>query len=482
MPVLLKKFQAARAAAIGVALPKSAKASSTSTETVAAGASAVTLGQIMRTWWPITLSWLMMIAEGPMVAALLARLPDPTLNLAAYGGIVRPLTFAIESPLLVLLTASATLCKNWETYQKVRKYALWYIAICTAIHVVIAITPVYYWVTGTLIDAPGEIIEPARIGMIITIPYLALVAYRRLNHGVLIRFRHSFSIMIGTLIRLVLVLAVMILGPSFNLASSGVFLGALTMTGGVLIEALFIEWRFRPVCRNELKKAPSPKDTERINHSQFMKFYLPLASTTVAMFLIHPVVSAALSRMPDPVLSLAIWSPVVGLAGMLAAGGGPLVDVMVTVLDRPNSLAKIRQFTLMVAAATALLALSLVANPLGNVWFGSISALSGTLLTIAQTAFWFVLPYPIFLVFQSYYQGILTYKQRTNRITEAVFLNALLMVAFLFVGTVWGRAKGIYVATTALSVGMLLQTLWMWWRSQKWLHMLEEKIQGEVAR
>ena len=59
-----------------------------------------------------------MIAEGPMVAALLARLPDPALNLAAYGGIVRPLTFAIESPLLVLLTASATLCKNWETYQK----------------------------------------------------------------------------------------------------------------------------------------------------------------------------------------------------------------------------------------------------------------------------------------------------------------------------------------------------------------------------
>ncbi|MCY4009056.1 MAG: hypothetical protein OXF22_04820 [Anaerolineaceae bacterium] len=482
MPVLLKKTQVARAAATQVALPKPAEVSPTPAKTVAAGASAVTLAQILRSWWPITLSWLMMIAEGPMVAALLARLPEPTLNLAAYGGIVRPLTFAIESPLLVLLTASATLCKNWETYQKVRKYAIWYIAICTAIHVVIAITPVYYWVTGRLIDAPQQIIEPARIGMIITIPYLALVAYRRLNHGVLIRFRHSYSIMIGTLIRLVLVLAVMIFGPSFKLGASGVFLGALTMTGGVLIEALFIEWRFRPVCRNELKKAPAPEAAERINHSQFMKFYLPLASTTVAMFLIHPVISAALSRMPNPVLSLAIWSPVVGLAGMLAAGGGPLVDVMVTVLDRPRSLARIRQFTLMVAAVTALLALSLVLSPLGKVWFGSVSALAGSLLTVAQTSFWFALPYPIFLVFQSYYQGILTYKHRTNRITEAVFLNTLTMVVFLILGTLWGKTEGIYVATTALSVGMILQTFWLWWRSQKWLHLLEEEVQGKVAR
>ena len=481
MPVLLKRPQASRASATSVSLPKPADVTPAPATPVSARGSEVSQRQILRIWWPITLSWLMMIAEGPMVAALLARLPDPAVNLAAYGGIVRPLTFAIESPLLVLLTASATLCKNWETYQKVRKYALWYIAFCTVIHVAISITPLYYWVTGSLIDAPEQIVEPARIGMIITIPYLALVAYRRLNHGVLIRFRHTYSIMIGTLIRLVLVLAVMIFGPNFNV-TSGVFLGALTMTDGVLIEALFIEWRFRPVCRNELKKAPPPKTNEHIHHTKFLKFYLPLASTTVAMFLIHPVVSAALSRMPDPVLSLALWSPVVGLAGMLAAGGGPLVDVMVTVLDRPMALARIRRFTLLVAVGTSLLALSLVLTPLGTVWFGRISALSDSLLTVARTSFWFALPYPIFLVFQSYYQGILTYKQRTNRITEAVFLQTLMMVVFLFVGTLWGKTRGIYVATTAQTVGMIFQTFWMRWRSKKWLHILEEEAREEMAR
>ena len=87
--------------------------------------------------------------------------------------------------------------------------------------------------------------------------------------------------------------------------------------------------------------------------------------------------------------------------------------------------------------------------------------MSDSLLAVARVSFWFVWPDPIFPVFQIYYQGILTCKPRTNRITEAVFLQALTMVVFLFLGILCGKTRGIYVATTAQSAGMLLQTLWM---------------------
>ena len=477
LPVVFKNLHAVRPALTPVAAAEAEaeEVASLSARAVTTADAEVTLGHIARAWWPLTLSWLMMVAEGPLVAAMAARLPDPAVNLAALGGIVRALTFAIESPLLVLLTVSATLSKDWDSYRRLRKYTLWYIGVFTVIHIILSVTPAYYWVTGGLIGAPEEIIEPARVGMIITIPYLALVAYRRLNHGALIRFRYAYSIVIGTLIRLLLVLTMMFLGLALR-SVSGVVLGALTMTAGVLIEAVFIEWRTRSVRRNELRAAPPP--TQILTHARFVRFYIPLASTTVAMFLIHPVVSAALSRMPDPVLSLAVWSPVVGLAGMLGAGGGPIVDVMVTVLDRRGALAKVQRFTLLVCGATAMLAFALVVTPLGGLWFGNISALSDSLFTVARLSFWFILPYPIFLVFQSYYQGILTYKRRTNRITEAVFLQSLTMVGFLFIGTLWGKTRGIYVATTAQSVGMLLQTVWMRWRSKQWLHMLEAETKG----
>ena len=47
--------------------------------------------QVMLSWWPLAGSWLLMGIEMPAVSAVIARLADPTINLAAFGGIVFPL-------------------------------------------------------------------------------------------------------------------------------------------------------------------------------------------------------------------------------------------------------------------------------------------------------------------------------------------------------------------------------------------------------
>jgi hypothetical protein len=438
---------------------------------------AIRFGSIARAWWPLTVSWLMMVAEGPLVVVMAARLPDPEINLAALGGIVRAMTFAIESPLLVLLTASATLSRDWDAFRRLRVYAFWGIGLMTVVHLILSITPAYYWVIREVIGAPEEIIEPARTGMIITIPYLALVAYRRVNHGVLIRFGYARWIAIGTFIRLLLVIGIMIAGLFLG-SVSGVIIGALTMTGGVLIEAIFIEWRTRPIRRHELRAAPASRQV--LTASKFIKFYIPLSTTTIALFLIHPVISAALSRMPDPIISLAVWPSVIGVAGMLAAGGAPLVDVLVTVLDYPGALAQVRRFALLVGACTAVLALALAATPLGTLWFGTISGLNDPLYTAARQMFWFILPYPIVLVLQSLYQGVLTYQHRTNRITEAVFLYTATVVAILVIGIMSGEVSGIYISAIALTAGVIIQALWMRWRSLTWVNQLDAQRRGSV--
>jgi len=43
---------------------------------------------IFRLWWPLAVSWLMMSLQRPLMAAVIARLPDARLNLAAYGGVI----------------------------------------------------------------------------------------------------------------------------------------------------------------------------------------------------------------------------------------------------------------------------------------------------------------------------------------------------------------------------------------------------------
>jgi hypothetical protein len=41
--------------------------------------------RILRLWAPLETAWLFMAVEGPFLGAILARLPDPTTNLAALG-------------------------------------------------------------------------------------------------------------------------------------------------------------------------------------------------------------------------------------------------------------------------------------------------------------------------------------------------------------------------------------------------------------
>ncbi len=82
----------------------------------------LTIRGILITWWPLALSWFLMALELPALSAIIARLADPKINLAAYGGIVFPLALIIEAPIIMLLAASTALSKDWDSYRKIRKF------------------------------------------------------------------------------------------------------------------------------------------------------------------------------------------------------------------------------------------------------------------------------------------------------------------------------------------------------------------------
>src|SRR5512142_972670 len=163
---------------------------------------ALTYRQILKTWWPLAFSWLLMSVEIPMLSAVIARLPNPEINLAAYGGIVYPLSLIIEAPVIMLLAASVALSRHRQAYARIRRFMLAAGLLLTGLHALVAFTPLYYGVVEGLIGAPKEIVEPARIGLMLMLPWTGSIAYRRFQQGVLIRFGHSGSVGVGTLVRL----------------------------------------------------------------------------------------------------------------------------------------------------------------------------------------------------------------------------------------------------------------------------------------
>jgi hypothetical protein len=433
---------------------------------------AVSIWTVVRTWWPLAASWLLMSAELPAISAVMARLANPDINLAAYGGVVFPLAMIIESPIIMLLAASTTLSKDWNSYQKIRRYMLGAGVTLTLLHILLAFTPLYYVVVKGILGAPPEIVEPARLGLMIMLPWSWSIAYRRFHQGVLIRFGHSRDIGVGTVIRLSAETIVLIAGIVAG-TIPGVAVGTAAVAAGVLCEAGFIGLRVQPVLHGALRRAPRAE--KPLTMRAFYAFYVPLVLTSLLSLLIEPIGSAALSRMPDPLLSLAVWPVVGGLIFMLQSAGIALNEVVVTFLDRPRAAAILRRFTLMLVVTTTTLLLIITATPLSLLWFSQVSALEPRLVELARTGLWLALPMPAVSALQSWFQGAILHSRHTRGITESVGIYMLVVGIFLFAGVAYGQVTGLYVAMSAFTIGLILQTSWLWFRSRPAMQQVKER-------
>ena len=419
--------------------------------------------RILQTWWPLAASWMLMGAELPAISATAARLADPKIHLAAYGGIVFPLALIIESPIIMLLAASTALSKDWASYRKMYRFMMVTSAILTGVHALLAFTPLYYPVARGLLGAPEEIIEPGRIGLMIMLPWTWTIAYRRFHQGVLIRFGQSRTVGVGTAIRLAADLVTLAIG--YTLRWPGIVTATAAVAAGVTCEAVYAGWAVRPILRGPLRQAPAVEPALTLR--SFLAFYFPLMLTALISLLATPIVSAALNRMPQALESLAVWSPLTGLIFMMRSLGIAYNEVVVALLDEPHSSGSLRRFANGLLGVTTVGLVLFTATPIAGFWFGQVGALKPDLAELAQAGLWLALPLPALSVLQSWYQGNILYKRKTNGITEAVMLYFGVSMAVLATGVLWGKVTGLYVGMGSLVLSNLAQTIWLWVRSRR---------------
>ncbi|MEM6457741.1 MAG: hypothetical protein AAF772_21810, partial [Acidobacteriota bacterium] len=176
-------------------------------------------------WLPLFASWLLMLAEGPILTAVLNRLPEAVVMLAALG-IVYALSVTIESPIINLLATATALVRDRASYELMRRFTLHWVVLLTALGALLAFTPVYGWVVLDLLGTPPEVARWVRPGLMIMVPWSGAIAWRRFLQGVLIRFGRPRHMAWGTAVRLLasgggaLVLAVTSDLPGIVLATS----------------------------------------------------------------------------------------------------------------------------------------------------------------------------------------------------------------------------------------------------------------------
>jgi hypothetical protein len=403
--------------------------------------------QIARFWAPLAATWLMMSVEGSFLAAVIARMGDAKFNLAAFG-VAFSFAMLIEAPIIMMMSAAVALVGDRHSFFLLRRFAYALNAAITLVMAVLLLPPVFRFVAERLIGLPHEVAQLTHVATAILLPWPAAIGYRRFFQGILIRSHLTRRVAYGTVVR-VLAMALVALGLYLFTALPGAFVGAAALSAGVTAEAVASRFMARAAVRT-LVRADAPRlPGPALTTLGIVRFYVPLALTSVLTLGVNPMVTFLLGHGRAPLDSLAVWPVVTALVFAFRSPGFAYQEVGIALLgdDRRHASA-LGRFAAILAAVTAG-ALAVVAfSPLAPAWFGVVSGLPAELTRFGLAPLRILCLMPALEVLLSFQRALLVHARRTAMITWAtavevtgiVAVMALGVEAFDLVGAVAGAA------------------------------------------
>ena len=412
-------------------------------------------------WAPLAATWVMMAAEGPFLAAIIARLPSPEFNLGAYG-VAFALAILIEAPVIMLMSAATSLVKDRISYLKMRNFSRGLILGTTLLLLIVLVPGVYRWLTETLLQLPTEVADLTYGALWFFLPWPSAIGYRRFLQGVLIRAGKTRLVAMGTLIRLFAMTVAALLGYLL-LDIPGAWIGGLALGTGVTVEAIAARFMAADTVRELLAEETDSGYTGRaVTYREIATFYLPLALTSMIGLTIQPLLTFFMGRSVAPGESLAVYPVVHSLSFFFRSMGFAYQDAAIALIgEQFEHYRELRRFCFTLGAvATAGLAL-VAFTPLFQLWFIALSGLTPELTSFALVPARIIVPLPFLSVLLSFQRAILVEGRRTQHITWASVIEVT-AVAVLFLTLGFGfEVVGATAAFTAFLGGRLLSTVYL---------------------
>lgn len=422
----------------------------------------VTQRRIFWFWLPLAAMWIMMAIEQPLVSGVMARLPDPALNLAAFG-VTFALALLVEGPVVMLLTAGTALPKDRQSYRRLMHFTHLMAGGLTALHLLIALTPLYGLLVGKLIGAPAEVIELSREGFLLMTPWTAAIAYRRLWQGVLIRFNRTNVVPLTIAARLITTIVVLGIGLFWGRVP-GVYVGSIGLSLGVTAAAIVSYAFARPTIQAHLSTDAGGETL--LTWPDLLTFYAPLALTSLIVLANTPLFSTALARAADPLLSLAVWPVVLSFLFLGRSIALSFQEVAVALLADRASYRQLNRFALVVAGVLAVIFAGVTWTPLARIWFASVAGLDPQLVSFALVPAAIAALTPALATLISWQRGILVHTKQTQYISRSVMVSLTVLVATLAVGVGLTALPGAMVAASALFASLTAEWAYVSWRGR----------------
>lgn len=423
-------------------------------------------GEIFKFWAPLAATWIMMSLEGPFIAAVIARLPEPKYNLAAYG-VAFAFGLLLESPIILIMSASTALVEDRRSFLMLRNFTYGLNLAITAAMALCLVPPVFYGLTRGFMGLPEGVAALTSKAAFALLPWPAAIGYRRFYQGILIRNGLTRRVGYGTVVRVAsMSVTALVLALAFHL--DGAVVGCSALATGVIVEALASRVMAAGLVKalksgaKDGEGTPAENTQRALTYGEIWKFYYPLALTSMINMGINPLATFFLGRSRMALESLAVMPVVYSLSFLFGSGGLAYQEIAIALLGaRRESYPALRKFAWTLGFCCTVGLATIAFTPLAGVWFAGISGLTPDLGAVALPAIRIMSFMPLLTVLVCFQRAILVSARTTRAITAGTVVEVGGVLLLLFAGVDGLAMVGANAAGCAYVLGRAAAVLYL---------------------
>jgi Na+-driven multidrug efflux pump len=392
----------------------------------------------------------MMSIEGPYLTALIARMKEPEFNLAAYG-VAFSFALIVESPVIMMLSASTALVEGRKSYIKLKSFVYIVNLSLIVLMLIVIFPPVFEFISINLLNLPARVSHLTHIALAILIPWAPSIGYRRFYQGILIRSNKTKIVALGTIVRLTAMsLTAFILFGFTNV--HGVIVGASALSMGVIFEAMATRLMSYKVIKAITESGEEGAD---ISFKEIINFYYPLILTSFISLGIHPIVTFFLGQSRMALESLAVLPVLNSLVFLFRAFGLSYQEVGIALIKTKSEFIKLRNFAFGIALFVFAGLTSISFTPLSELWLIGVSGLSEKLADFAKSALMIYTFFPVTTVWINFQRSLLVSMRTTKPITFATVTEISGVILTLLITIKYFDLAGVTAAVISYTAGRL---------------------------
>jgi len=375
---------------------------------------------------------------------------------------------AIESPIVMILSASNALVRDRDSFLKLRNFTYFLNILLTIIMAIVVVPPFFKFLAERLIGLPESVSHRTYIACLILLPWPAAIGYRRFYQGILINSNETKKVTYGTIIRLFSIGFTAIVCFLY-IKIEGAFIGAAALSVGVLMEAISSRLMTIKIVRDLLRNKDSRTNKARVlTYGYITKFFIPLALTTILTYSIIPTVTFFIGKSRYALESLAVLPVIYSLLNIFRSFGISFQEAGIALIgENFENFDRLKIFALIIGAfATGGLFL-ITFTPLSKFIFRNVFGLSSELTNFSIISARVLTLIPFLTVFVSLLRSILVMARNNRPITISTALELSIIILVLIIGIHIHDMIGIMAASFALLMGSMCSALYLLMPSYK---------------